>query len=237
MAIKRAYVPNYDQVGQTDNILSNQTEYGFYTYLKNTFRYLFIKRFFDIVCSFALLICLLPFILLISILIKITSEGPAIYKQKRIGKSGRLFTLYKFRSMVNGADNLKEHLPTELIEFYQVNRKIVNDPRITRVGKVLRRTSLDELPQLINILKGDMSFVGPRPMLPDEIEMYGENFKRYITVTPGLTGLWQILNRTKTTMRDRETLDMVYLNHIGFVIDFMIVIKTVLVIFTAKGAC
>jgi lipopolysaccharide/colanic/teichoic acid biosynthesis glycosyltransferase len=204
---------------------------------KSLFVYLFVKRMFDLICSLLAIVVFSPFFLIVAVAIRLTSEGPAIYKQNRVGKSGKLFTIYKFRSMVNGADNLSAHLTPELLEHYRVNRKISNDPRITKVGNFLRRTSLDELPQIFNIFKGDMSVVGPRPLLPDEIEMYGRSFDDYISVKPGLTGLWQVKSRQKTAMNDRAELDFEYLCNKNLIYDLSLIFKTVGVVFSKKGAC
>jgi lipopolysaccharide/colanic/teichoic acid biosynthesis glycosyltransferase len=204
---------------------------------KDSFIYLLVKRMFDLICSLLAIVVFSPFLLIIVVVIRLTSEGPAIYKQNRVGRNGKLFSIYKFRSMVNGADNLSAHLTPELLEHYRVNRKISNDPRITKVGNLLRRTSLDELPQIFNIFKGEMSIVGPRPLLPDEIEMYGRSFDDYISVKSGLTGLWQVKSRHKTAMSDRAELDYEYLRNKCLIYDLSIIFKTVGVVFSRKGAC
>lgn len=200
-------------------------------------KYAFIKRFLDIFVSAFSILLLSPLLLAISLVIRLTSEGPAIYKQNRIGKDGRTFAIYKFRSMIVGADNLENSLSPELLEYYKVNRKIDNDPRITKVGKFLRRTSLDELPQIFNIFKGEMTLVGPRPMLPDEIEMYGWHFELYKSVKPGLTGLWQIKCRSETKMEDRAKLDYEYIRNQKLSYDLHILLKTFSVVLSKKGAC
>lgn len=199
--------------------------------------YRFCKRFLDIFLSLLAIILSSPLFIIIVIIIRATSKGAAIYKQKRVGFGGREFTIYKFRSMVNGADNLHQHLSPELLQHYQQHRKIENDPRVTRVGSILRKTSLDELPQIYNIFMGNMSIVGPRPMLPDEKQMYGAFFNAYITVKPGLTGLWQIKSRTQTEMEDRARLDYEYLTQRGLLFDLKIILKTVVVVLSKKGAC
>jgi lipopolysaccharide/colanic/teichoic acid biosynthesis glycosyltransferase len=198
--------------------------------------YLFLKRVADLFCSLFALIALFPLMLLIFAAVRFTSKGPAVYRQKRIGRRGKEFTIYKFRTMINGADNLEKCLSPEQLAFYQKNRKLELDPRITKIGGFLRRTSLDELPQLLNILKGDMSIVGPRPMLPDEIDQYGSAYSRYVTIKPGLTGLWQIVSRHKTVMAERAKIDMQYLENRSIYYDFSIIIKTVSVVLNRKGA-
>ncbi|MDR3644860.1 MAG: sugar transferase [Clostridia bacterium] len=200
-------------------------------------RYLAMKRLLDIICSFCSIVVLSFLLFAISVAIRLTSEGPAIYTQKRVGKNGRIFNMYKFRSMVDGAEDLERFLSPEQIEVYETNRKLGNDPRITKAGSLLRKTSLDELPQIFNIIKGDMSFVGPRPMMPEEIEMYGGNFGHYITVKPGLTGLWQINCRSRTRMRDRARLDKKYIENESLGFDISIIFKTLGVVFSKKGAC
>lgn len=139
--------------------------------------------------------------------------------------------------MVDGADRLEEHLSDELIKEYRKNRKLTEDPRVTKIGEFLRRSSLDELPQLLNILKGDMAIVGPRPLMTEEIEMYGESFYDYITVKPGLTGLWQIKSRSITSMQARAELDEEYLSKMGLQYNLIIMFKTVGTVLSRKGAC
>jgi lipopolysaccharide/colanic/teichoic acid biosynthesis glycosyltransferase len=204
---------------------------------KGSFIYLLVKRMFDIVCSLLAIVILSPLFLIVVVAIRLTSEGPAIYKQNRVGRNGKLFSMHKFRSMVNGADNLSAHLTPELLEHYKVNRKISNDPRITKTGNILRRTSLDELPQILDIFKGDMSVVGPRPLLPDEIDMYGRVYDAYISLKPGLTGLWQVKCRHLTSMNDRARFDYEYLQNKSMVYDLSLIFKTVGVVFSKKGAC
>jgi lipopolysaccharide/colanic/teichoic acid biosynthesis glycosyltransferase len=205
--------------------------------IKSLAIYLIAKRMLDIICSLMALVALSPLFLILAVVIRLTSRGSAIYKQNRVGRDGSLFPIYKFRSMVNGADNLSIYLTPELQEYYKINRKISDDPRVTKVGKILRRTSLDELPQIINIFKGEMSIVGPRPLLPDEIEMYGKSFERYASIKPGLTGLWQIKSRSRTSMIDRAMLDNEYFKKKNFTYDLSILVKTVGVVLSRKGAC
>lgn len=191
----------------------------------------------DIILSLSGIILLLPLLFCIAVMIKATSRGPVIYKQERVGCGGKRFTIYKFRTMVDNADHLEEHLPETLIQLYRKNRKLANDPRVTKIGEFLRRSSLDELPQLLNILKGDMAIVGPRPLMPEEIEMYGESFYDYITVKPGLTGLWQIKSRSITSMQARAELDEEYLSKMGLQYNLIIMFKTVGTVLSRKGAC
>lgn len=196
-----------------------------------------LKRFVDVVLSALAIIFLALPMLAIAAVIRLTSPGAAVFRQQRVGRNGKLFITYKFRTMVDGADQLEKHLTPEQLAIYQRERKLPNDPRVTRVGNFLRKTSLDELPQIFNIFRGDMSIVGPRPMMPEEIRMYGTGFWRYIKVRPGLTGLWQINSRCRTSMRNRARLDECYLNNMCARLDIWIFFHTLQVVFTKKGAC
>lgn len=200
--------------------------------------YLLTKRIFDILVSGFCLIILLPIFLLIIILIKVDSKGKAIFKQRRIGKDEKDIYIYKFRSMVENAEDVLEQLMKDNEEIrneYQTNKKLKNDPRITKVGNILRKTSLDELPQLLNILKGDMTLVGPRPYLHREIEdmLYYNNI---IKMTPGLTGLWQVSGRSDISFKNRCKLDNEYYKTRSLKTDIMIIFKTVKVVVLRKGA-
>ena len=199
--------------------------------------YLLTKRVMDVVLSALALTVFSPFLLLIALTIKLTSKGPVVFKQCRVGVSGKLFVFYKFRSMVNGADNLHDYLTPDLLKIYKTNRKIIGDPRVTRFGGFLRRTSLDELPQLVNVLKGEMSLVGPRPLLPEEIKMYGSTFEKYISVRPGLTGLWQLKGRDMTVMTERARFDDEYIQKKNFTYDLNIIIQTFGSVLLGRGAC
>lgn len=154
--------------------------------------YKFVKRFFDIVLASIGMIVLSPIFLIISLAIKLESKGPIFFKHTRIGKDGKIIKIYKFRSMVNNAEDMIKEFTPEQMKEYRENYKLTNDPRITKVGKFLRKTSLDELPQLINIIKGDLSIIGPRPVVSDELKKYGTNTRKFLSVTPGLTGYWQV---------------------------------------------
>jgi Undecaprenyl-phosphate galactose phosphotransferase WbaP len=198
-----------------------------------------IKRFMDLTIVIIGGLIVLPFLLLIAFLIKFSSSGKILYKHKRLGINGRYFYAYKFRSMVNNSDEfLIKVLETDadMKKEWEMNHKLQNDPRITKIGKILRRYSLDEFPQLINILKGEMSLVGPRPIVDDEIQKYGEEFKRIFAIKPGLTGLWQISGRNDTNYNDRVTYDTYYLQSWSPWLDLWIIYKTFSVVFTGKGA-
>jgi Undecaprenyl-phosphate galactose phosphotransferase WbaP len=182
---------------------------------------------------------LLPFLLVIALLVKFSSAGPVFYRHKRLGLNGHYFWAYKFRSMVKDADKRLETVlaaDSRLREEWKASHKLKDDPRVTRIGKVLRRTSFDEFPQLINILKGEMSLVGPRPVTDTEIEKYGENSRRVLTVKPGLTGLWQVSGRSDTDYADRVSYDLYYLQSWSVWLDFWVLYRTPGVIFKGKGA-
>ncbi|NOZ25939.1 MAG: undecaprenyl-phosphate galactose phosphotransferase WbaP [Nitrospirae bacterium] len=199
-----------------------------------------IKRLFDYTAGFILFLLLIVPILIISILIKTTSKGPAIFKQERIGRNGRPFKCYKFRTMYQDAgERLKHILETdpEARAEWEKYWKLRNDPRITRLGKFLRETSLDELPQIFNVLRGEMSLVGPRPVIREEIEKYyRENAEFYYRVPPGITGLWQVSGRSNTSYEYRVSLDTWYVRNWNLWLDIVILIKTTRVVIQREGA-
>ncbi|MEM6449696.1 MAG: undecaprenyl-phosphate galactose phosphotransferase WbaP [Cyanobacteria bacterium P01_D01_bin.105] len=181
----------------------------------------------------------LPFIGLISLLIWCDSPGPIFYRQLRIGQGGKLFKAWKFRSMVVNADvTLIEYLEAhpELKESWQQDHKLKKDPRITRIGKFLRQTSLDELPQLWNVLVGEMSMVGPRPIVNEEVWRYGDKFDLYLQVLPGLTGLWQVSGRNNVTYEERVNFDAYYVRNWSVWLDIYILIRTIKVVLVGDGA-
>jgi Undecaprenyl-phosphate galactose phosphotransferase WbaP len=198
-----------------------------------------IKRFLDLLLVTIGGLIILPLLLLISLAIKITSPGPVLYSHKRLGLNGKHFNAYKFRSMeINAEKNLESVLNTEpgLREEWDATHKLKDDPRVTKIGKILRRTSFDEFPQLINILKGEMSLVGPRPVTDSEIEKYGENALRILTVLPGLTGLWQVSGRSDTDYAERVSYDLYYIQSWSVWLDLWILYRTPGAIFKGKGA-
>lgn len=205
---------------------------------KTRFLYQMIKRLFDILVSGLSLIVFSPIFFLIAILIRIDSKGGAFYKHKRIGKKGEIIYLYKFRSMYSDSnERLEEMLKNpEIRQEWEENFKLENDPRITKIGKVLRKTSLDELPQLINILRGDMSIVGPRPVIENELEKYGEEKEKFLSVTPGLTGWWACNGRSCTSYEDRKKLELYYVEHRGIFLDLKIMFKTFISVIKGNGA-
>lgn len=196
---------------------------------------LIAKTTFDrLVASVGLLI-ISPLLLVIALLIKVTSPGPVLYVSKRAGKAGREFGFYKFRTMKEGADRMLDDLK-DLNEAQGPIFKIKNDPRITRVGAVLRRFSLDELPQLFNVIKGDMSLVGPRPPIPEEVANYSDWHWRRLDVIPGMTGLWQVSGRSRLTFDEMVKLDLFYIENWSLTFDIIILLKTAAAVIRGKGA-
>lgn len=193
------------------------------------------KRTIDIIGAGLGLILLSPIIAVVACAVKFTSKGPVFFSQKRVGKNGELFEMYKFRSMVVNAEELKENLE-EQNEMSGPMFKIKDDPRITKVGKFIRKTSIDELPQLWNILKGDMSLVGPRPSLPKEVEQFDNWMFKRLSVRPGLTCYWQVSGRNNIDFEDWMKLDVKYVEERNFWIDIKLIFKTVFVLFGDKNA-
>ncbi|MGB7240878.1 MAG: sugar transferase [Sulfitobacter sp.] len=198
-----------------------------------------VKRTFDIIFAIIGIVLLLPLLLLVAIVVKITSRGPALYGHKRIGYGGLVFKCWKFRSMMtDGKDVLERYLeahPEEKAEWVK-NRKLKNDPRVTRIGRVLRAYSIDELPQLLNVLVGEMSFVGPRPVVCDELNKYGSAAVHYLSARPGVTGLWQISGRSDVCYSERITLDSQYVQSWSFTQDCAIIARTIPAVVSAKGS-
>ncbi len=198
-----------------------------------------LKRISDLLLSALAVIALFPLMLLIAVLVQLTSAGPAIYSQRRVGRNRRAFLAYKFRTMVRDADTLlAEHLeryPERKMEW-RMNRKLRNDPRLTPLGRLLRRTSLDELPQLWNVLRGDMGLVGPRPIAEDELARYGDSMELYAKVLPGITGLWQVSGRNDTSYEERVRLDEYYVKNWSVWLDLWIIGRTAKCVIDGKGA-
>jgi lipopolysaccharide/colanic/teichoic acid biosynthesis glycosyltransferase len=206
-----------------------------------------VKRGLDVFASLLLLVVLSPLLLLIAVAVKLTSEGPVWHRQTRIGEGGRAFTFFKFRSMRHNSDPaLHRDYVTRMIAGQNVAHnhpsgagvyKIVNDPRVTSIGKILRRSSLDELPQLFNVLKGDMSLIGPRPPLPYEFERYRAWHRRRVLETrPGITGLWQVQGRSRTNFDEAVRLDLQYLRQWSLWLDLKILLKTPAAVISGNGA-
>jgi exopolysaccharide biosynthesis polyprenyl glycosylphosphotransferase len=194
-----------------------------------------IKRLFDISSSAAALVALSPLLLTVAALIKLTSRGPIFFKQKRVGLHGKPFEMLKFRSMVINAEELKEKLAA-LNEQTGPVFKMKNDPRITRIGRFIRKYSIDELPQLLNVLRGEMSVVGPRPPLPKEVEKYAAWQRRRLSVRPGLTCIWQVSGRNQISFEEWMYLDMQYIDNWTLMTDLSLILRTVPVVVTGRGA-
>lgn len=198
--------------------------------------YNFSKRILDLLLSLLALVILSPLLLIVAIVIKIESKGPIIFSQKRIGLNGQEFKMYKFRSMVVNAEELKKKL-VKKNEMSGPMFKIKDDPRITKVGKFIRKTSIDELPQLINIVNGDMSLVGPRPSLPNEVAKFESWMLDRLNVKPGLTCYWQVSGRNNIEFIEWMKLDLKYIDERSFLLDLKLIFKTFFVLFGDKNAC
>jgi lipopolysaccharide/colanic/teichoic acid biosynthesis glycosyltransferase len=203
---------------------------------------LVLKRIVDVVLALVLLLSLLPVIVCIAVAIRLSSPGPVIFRQQRVGKAGRLFWMYKFRTMVTNSDaQIHAAYYRSLVrgEAAPIDGafKLARDPRVTRVGRFLRRASLDEVPQLVNVLRGEMSLVGPRPPIPYEVELYGVRERQRLTVLPGLTGLWQVSGRSLLSFQEMIDLDLAYIQHWSIWLDLRILLWTPLVVIAGLGAC
>lgn len=205
---------------------------------------LLAKRVFDLTVAAVGLVVLSPLLLLVAIAVRLDSEGPALFRQERVGKGGRTFTFYKFRTMRTDASAdahrayvtalIKEE--TEDLRGDNGSYKLEGDSRITKLGRVLRRTSIDELPQLVNVVRGEMSLVGPRPPIGYEVELYGPRERRRLDVIPGITGLWQVSGRCKTTYQQMVDLDLHYIESWSFLLDMRILVRTARVVLGREGA-
>ncbi|WP_283649222.1 sugar transferase [Clostridium butyricum] len=200
---------------------------------RNTYE--FLKRLMDIICSMSALIVLAPILIVVAILIKIESKGPVIFSQERVGINNKKFKMYKFRSMVVNAEDMKEKLEKQN-ERKGPMFKIKNDPRVTTIGKFIRKTSIDELPQLINILKGEMSIVGPRPSLPKEVIQFEPWMLERLKVKPGLTCYWQVQGRDHIEFEDWMRLDVKYVKDRNFLLDIKLIFKTFFVFLGDQNA-
>ncbi len=193
-----------------------------------------IKTSFDLIFALIVLILGLPFFILIALFIKLSSRGPIFFLQERVGKNNKSFKCIKFRTMHPEAKDLLENLISNnenLRKEFENNHKLKNDPRITRFGKFLRKTSLDEIPQFLNVLKMEMSIIGPRPIVKEEIRKYENSFKKVISIKPGITGLWQVSGRNNLSYKRRVELDCLYIDHMSLIMDLRITVRTLGVIF------
>ena len=197
------------------------------------------KRIFDLVATVVGGLLILPILLILAVLVGIDNKGRIIFAHRRVGRKGKLFPCYKFQSMVPDAqERLEEYLAKnpEVRKEWEESFKLTNDPRVTKLGAFLRKTSLDELPQLWNVLMGDMSLVGPRPIVTKEIERYGDYIREYYMVPPGITGMWQVNGRSDTTYEERVAMDTWYVRNWSVWIDLVYLFKTIKTVFTGKGA-
>lgn len=220
-------------------MISEKTQTATFLNVKEKTVQFFFKRVFDYSFAAVATIISFPLMLLISLLIKATSKGAVIYTQERVGKDGKIFKMYKFRTMYPDADErLKKILENDTLakQQWDLKKKLKNDPRVTPIGKILRKTSLDELPQLINVLKGQMSIVGPRPYLPSEIEETNDCKEIILSVLPGITGLWQTNGRSNTTFKERIEMDCYYVKNWSLWMDTKIFFKTFKAIVKGDGA-
>jgi len=211
---------------------------GLPSFLLNALDGEFSKRLFDILFSLAVLVVCSPIYLVVLLLILLSSPGPAFYVQERVGKNARTFGCIKFRTMVNNADAmLLEMMETSphLRQEFQSSFKLRHDPRITWIGQFLRVTSLDEFPQFLNVLKGDMSVVGPRPVVVEELSRYGQHVEKVLSIRPGLTGLWQVSGRNDIPYHRRVQMDLYYVNFRSFLMDLWIIVKTIGIVLFPKN--
>lgn len=224
-----------DNIIENISILKIPTK-GYRQLLRKDLPYKIVKRTTDITISSIAMIALLPLFAIIALAIKLESKGSVFFKHTRVGKDGKVIKIYKFRSMVDNAEDLIKKFTPEQMKEYKENYKLTNDPRITKVGKFLRKTSLDELPQLINIIKGDLSIIGPRPVVAEELKKYGTNIEKFLSVTPGLTGFWAANGRSCTSYEQRMQMELFYIDNISLKMDIKILFKTVEAVIKGRGA-
>ena len=198
--------------------------------------YKIVKRTTDVTLSSIAMIVLLPIFAIIALAIKLESKGPVFFKHTRVGKDGKVIKIYKFRSMVDNAEDLIKNFTPEQMKEFKENYKLTNDPRITKIGKILRKTSLDELPQLINIIKGDLSIIGPRPVVAEELKKYGMNIEKFLSVTPGLTGFWAANGRSCTSYEQRMQMELFYIDNLSLKLDIKVFFKTIEAVIKREGA-
>ena len=229
----RANVGGNAGVLQTETLVAEQ--FSIYTVHEPSKLYYTVKRLLDVVLSIIGILFLIPVFLCIAICIKLDDGGPVLHFREIIGKHGKRFYALKFRTMIADADTYLAKHP-ELMQKFKQNMKLTQDPRITRTGRFLRKTSLDELPQLLNVLVGQMSLVGPRMIHPSELVRYGEYGQKRLSVKPGITGLWQISGRQHISYDERVQLDMQYIDTRSFIVDLVILVKTLKVFIVHTGA-
>lgn len=203
------------------------------------YMYFGFKRFLDIFCSLIGSIFLVPLIVVVKIIYMLSGDFHSIFfTHTRIGKGGKTFKMYKFRTMVPNAEEVLTELlkDKKILKEWKENHKLDNDPRITKIGNILRKTSLDEIPQILNILKGDMSIIGPRPLVQEEVDDYGKNKDKLLSIRPGLTGWWACNGRSCTTTKQRRELELYYVDNCSILLDIKIIFKTVIAVLKKEGA-
>lgn len=198
--------------------------------------YKIVKRVMDVILATIGLVVLSPVLAIIALAIKLESKGPIFFKHTRIGEKGKIIKIYKFRTMVENAEELIKSFTPEQMKEFKENYKLIDDPRITKVGNFLRKTSLDELPQLLNIIKGELSIIGPRPVVQDELEKYGSNAERFLSVTPGLTGYWAANGRSCTSYEQRMEMELFYVDNLSLKMDIKVFFKTIISVIKREGA-
>jgi len=213
---------SYEQIGATSRLGASA--------------YTILKRLMDICGASLLLLLTLPIFVVIAITIKLTSAGPVLFKQKRLGQHGRHFHCYKFRTMIINSEEILRSNPELLKQFKMDGYKLKSDPRITKVGAFLRKTSLDEFPQFFNVLFGDMSLIGPRPIVPNELNMYGDSGEKLLCIKPGLGGMWQASGRSDVSYEDRVALDMAYVDNCSITMDVYLLFMTAMAACQSRGA-
>lgn len=224
------YIESRDRYNRIERKIENKDN----TKVKNT--YLIVKRLLDIVLSFIGMIVLLPIMIILSTIVKCDSKGPIFFRHKRIGQNGKIIYIYKFRTMCQNAEEMIKKFTPEQMKEFKTYYKLEKDPRITKVGDFLRKSSLDELPQMLNIFKGDLSIVGPRPIVPKELEKYGKDQEKFLSVKPGLTGYWQANGRSNTTYEERIKMELYYVDNQSLWLDTKIFFKTFKAVFKKEGA-
>jgi exopolysaccharide biosynthesis polyprenyl glycosylphosphotransferase len=229
--IKRYENPRALEARQRFRILSKRVAWG--TVVHGSY---LIKRVFDIAASSVLILLLIPVFVGVAVAIRIESPGPILFRQVRVGRWGRLFSMWKFRSMYADAEERKKELMAQNEMSGGVLFKMKNDPRVTKVGRIIRKTSIDELPQLWNVLKGEMSLVGPRPPVPQEVDQYSLSDRRRLEVIPGITCIWQISGRSEIPFDQQVELDVQYIESQSFWTDLKILLKTVPALLFGTGA-
>lgn len=225
----------------TDSVILNEsTQSVVVSKGLNKIIYQGIKRFFDILIGIIGTVCILPLAFIIKAVSIYNRDYKSIFfKQKRLGKDGNVISIYKFRTMIPNAEEVLHKWLDEnesIRDEYYRTRKLENDPRITKIGKILRITSLDEFPQFINIFKGDMSLIGPRPVVLDEADNYGRNKSKFLSVRPGLTGYWAANGRSNTTYNERMRMELFYVDHYSFILDLKIMFLTIKSVLKKEGA-